>query len=96
MPEHELEPRMRALEVGQATLTQAVQDNTKIVTAIVTKHDKTIYGTDGQPGLVTRLDREEQNTVRQKRSFWLVLSAMIGIVGKFIYDSVSFFFAHPH
>ena len=56
----------------------------------------TLYGEGSEPGLVVRVDREEQNTVRQKRSFWLVLSAMIGIIGKFIYDGVAFFFNHPH
>lgn len=93
---HELEQRMRAQEVGFATLTQAVTDNTKMVGAVLTKIDKTVYGTEANPGLVTRIDREEQNTKRQKRSFWLFLSAMIGIVGKLLYDAVGFFFTHPH
>lgn len=93
---HELEARMRAQEVGFATLTQAVDDNTKMVGTLLTKHDKTIYGTDGNPGLVTRLDREEQNTARQKKTFWVFCASLIGIAGKFIYDGVAFLFNHPH
>jgi len=93
---HELETRMRAMEVGQATLTQVVTDNTTIVSALLTKHDKTIYGTEANPGLVTRLDREEQNTVRAKKSFWIFFTALIGIIGKFVYDGVAYLFNHPH
>jgi len=93
---HELEQRTRAQEVGIATLTQSVDDNTKMVGELLTKHDKTIYGTDANPGLVTRLDREEQNTKRTKKSFWIFCSALIGIIGKFIYDGVAFLFNHPH
>jgi len=93
---HELETRMRAQEVGIATLTQVVTDNTKMVGAMLTKIDKTVYGTEANPGLVTRVDREEQNTKRQKKTFWIFCSALIGIIGKFLYDAVGFFFNHPH
>jgi len=96
---HELEQRMRAQEVGFATLTQAVDDNTKMVGTLLTKHDVILLGKPGDkdsPGLVTRVDREEQNTKRQKKTFWIFCSALIGIVGKFVYDAVAFFFNHPH
>ena len=96
MPEHELEPRMRAQEVGIATLTQSVNDNTEMVGKMLTKIDKTVYGTEANPGLVTRIDREEQNTKRQKKTFWIFCSALIGIIGKFVYDGVAFLFNHPH
>jgi hypothetical protein len=89
---HELDTRLRAVEVGQATLTQAVQDNTQAMTTLITKHDKTIYGTDETPGLTVRLDREEQNTKNTKRTIWLIVSSFIGIAAKFSYDAISSLF----
>ena len=75
---HELEERMRAQEVGIATLTQSVDDNTQMVGKMLTKIDKTVYGTDANPGLVTRLDREEQKSKNITRVIWLVITGVVG------------------
>ncbi len=91
---HELDKRLRAVEVGQATLTQAVNDYTTATTALVTKHDKTIHGTGdaNNPGLITRLDREEQHTKNTRRTLWLIGSSFIGIAAKLSYDAIQSLF----
>lgn len=76
---HELDSRMRAVEVGQATLTQAVEDYTAQTTLLVTKHDKTLYGTDNTLGIEVRLDREEQKSKTITRAIWIVVTGAIGM-----------------
>ena len=76
---HELEERMRAQEVGIATLTQSVDDNTQMVGKMLTKIDKTVYGTDANPGLVTRLDREEQKSKNITKIIWIVVTGAVGM-----------------
>ncbi len=93
---HELDTRMRAVETGQARLETTIVDNIALTSKLLTKYGDTIYGTDETPGLSVRLDREEQNTARQKKTFWIFCASLIGIVGKFIYDGVAFLFNHPH
>ncbi len=77
---HELDVRLRAVEVGQATLTQAVNDYTVVTSALITKHDKTLYGTGeaNNPGLSVRLDREEQKSKTITRLVWLVVTGIVG------------------
>lgn len=91
---HELDARLRAVEVGQAQIVQALQDHTKVVTTLLTKHDKVLYGTGeaDNPGIVTRLDREEQSSKNFKRTLWIIASSVIGIAAKFTYDFIPHLF----
>ncbi len=91
---HELDDRMRAVEIGQATLVTTVEANTQMVGHLLTKHDEAIYGDVGEPGIITRLDREEQNTKTTKRTIWLAGSALIGIGAKFGYDLIQHLLEH--
>ena len=81
MPEHELEPRMRAMEIGQATLTQAVTDHMNQTSATIMKHDKSLYGTGetDNPGIEKRLDREEQKSKNITRLIWIVVTGAVGM-----------------
>lgn len=36
-----------------------------------------LLGKDGEPGMVVRLDRLEQNQARQGRMFWILVSAFV-------------------
>jgi hypothetical protein len=78
---HELDDRLRSVEVGQATLTQAVNDYTVVTSALITKHDKTLYGTGERdnPGLSVRVDREEQKSKNITRVIWIVVTGAIGM-----------------
>ena len=81
MPEHALDPRMRAMEIGQATLTQAVTDHMEQNAATVMKHDKSLYGTGevDNPGIEKRLDREEQKSKNITRVIWIVVTGAVGM-----------------
>ena len=88
----EQEKRLLDVQLGQATLTQVVVSHTKTVDKLLTKYGDTIYGTDAAPGLTTRMDREEQQTKRTKRAFWIVVSALTGIGAKLSYDVLAYLF----
>ncbi len=77
---HELEARMRSVETGQATTQQLITDHIKVVDKLLTKHDKILLGTgeNNNPGLVTRLDREEQKSKTITRLIWLVVTGVVG------------------
>ncbi len=90
----EQDKRLRGVEQAQGVLTQVVLNHTKVVDKLLTKHDKTIYGegTESAPGLTVRMDREEQQTKRTKRAFWIVVSAVTGIGAKLSYDALEYLF----
>lgn len=75
----EQDKRLRAVEVGQATLTQVVTNHNETVTKLLTKHDKEIYGTSSAPGLTVRLDREEQKSKNITRLIWIIVSSVVGL-----------------
>jgi hypothetical protein len=43
---------------------------------------------NGQPGLVTRVDRLEQTKESQRRHFWIIWAAVVGLVGKFLWETL--------
>ena len=89
---HELDERLRGVELGQARSQQLITDHIKVVDRMLVRVNDTVYGTDANSGLVTRMDREEQNTKRTKRTFWLVASSFIGIGAKLTYDWIQVLF----
>ena len=93
---HELDARLRAVETSQARVEQLITDNIRVTSTLLTKHDKVLYGTgeSDNPGIVTRLDREEQSSKNFKRTLWIIASSFIGIAAKFTYDYIPHLFHH--
>ncbi len=74
------EQQLLDVTIGQATLTQVVTDNIELNTKILQKHDNILLGTSkSDPGLVTRVDREEQKSKNITRLIWIVVSSVVGI-----------------
>ena len=76
---HELDTRMRAVEVGQTRLETTIVDNIKLTSKLLTKYGDTIYGNDDTPGLDKRLDREEQKSKNITRLVWIVVTGVVGM-----------------
>lgn len=69
------------VQLGQAELKTVVTKNIEVTSALLTKHDKSLYGTgeDNNPGIEKRLDREEQKSKNITRLIWIIVSAVVGI-----------------
>jgi len=74
------EKQLLDVHTQQATLTQVVTDNIELTSKIIQKHDDILLGTSASdPGLVTRVDREEQKSKNITRLFWIVLTSVVGL-----------------
>lgn len=74
------EKQLLDVHTQQATLTQVVTDNIAQSAKILQKHDDILLGTSKEdPGLVTRVDREEQKSKNITRLFWIVLTSVVGL-----------------
>lgn len=76
---HELDERLRKVEVGQATTQQLITDHITVVDKMMGKTVRTLYGEGDEPGLVVRVDREEQKSKTITRIIWIVVTAAVGM-----------------
>jgi hypothetical protein len=73
------EKQLLDVHTQQATLTQVVTDNIQLTSKIIQKHDDILLGTSqSDPGLVTRVDREEQKSKNITRLIWIVVTGAVG------------------
>lgn len=76
---HELDARLRAVEQGQVRTEQLITDHITVVDKLLGKTARTLYGEGSEPGLVVRVDREEQKSKAITRLIWIVVSATVGL-----------------
>lgn len=68
------------VQLSQARLETIVTDNIEVTSKIILRHDKLLLGTGeaDNPGIVTRLDREEQKSKNITRVIWIVVTGIVG------------------
>ncbi len=76
---HELDERLRKVEVGQATTQQLITDHITVVDKMMGKTVRTLYGEGADPGLIVRVDREEQKSKNITRLIWIVVTGVVGM-----------------
>ncbi len=77
--EHELDERLRQVEQGQVRTEQLISDHITVVDRMLIKTAVTLYGEGEAPGLVVRVDREEQKSKNITRFFWIAITALVGM-----------------
>lgn len=91
-----IDERLRALELqskenttsiesGMGNLSRLVEE----VRDIIRRHDTMFFGSNGNVGLVTRLDRLEQSEKTRKWAMHAIGATAFGLVVKVLWDVIS-------
>lgn len=78
-----MDDRLLEIEKQLSLLAQAVTHNTQNVDRLLTRHDSTLYGTDGTGGLVMTVDRlrgAEKRRVWHLRAIWTAILGGLGTI----------------
>ena len=84
----ELETRLRGVEVSVAKLCTKFDDNVRVQTALLTKHDLELYG-NGREGVKIQLDRLEVAAKKKGKLLWVVIGGVVGLIVKLFYEAIS-------